>query len=506
MAVLAAALGAVGSAGVEPARADVERIREKALELEQKLNSHRYDVAARGNESKLLRVYKDFSFILAESKVKEVADEGGEDAERLRLYLIESIVALDLANYTDPLRNYERTGTVELDGAPVTYSAVLGRLAAASDERDRRKLYTALKDISEHANVFRNQIVNRTNEGFEGWGYEHFADFYATREGVDLDTLAAAARELLAASQEDYDGRFAEAAETQLGLEARKVKFVDVPYMLKGPAFENAFPAGERNRRVRALFQGLGIDTGSQSGLVFDDKRRDGRLPGGGVYPATVPSQVYTTLTPTGGTADDDREIQLRARAQSYVLSDQTRFEDAYLTLEAPVYAVAFLVRSVTDEPGFISEHSGLTGESLDAYRKFRAFVRLHEARTLAATLLYEIALYRGQEDAEEVFKDAMREATGIRLSSTDVTRALENAKRLDSAGRFQGLLLATQLRDHLVNTVGEDWYKDAKAASILKGWWKQGGTLTLADLRNEAGVEPPVTDVVAFITAVGSE
>ena len=109
------------------AGADVGRIREMAIELEQKLANHRFEVAAKAEKSATARIYKDYDFILKKNKVDEVSAEAGSDpdAERLRMYLIESIVNAEIASFVDDLVDFEQNGTVPMGDTELRYADIL---------------------------------------------------------------------------------------------------------------------------------------------------------------------------------------------------------------------------------------------------------------------------------------------------------------------------------------------------------------------------------------------
>lgn len=486
--VLTMAAAGVAWFGVRPAEADLARVREKAVELEQKLNRHRFDVEVKGDKANYERIYKDFDFLLKKSKLDEAAEEAATDphADRFRMYLVRSIVAKELASYTDELNNQLGSKTSDMDDAQLTYSELVVRLANAGDEVARRKIVTSLKPLLETANVFRNQIATRTVENYRAWGFDDYASFYAQWEGLDLDALAAEATEFLGSSQELYDRLLAEIAPAILGVEPRKVRYSDLPYLLEGSAHAAAFPPDGRVARVNGIFSGLGVELPSVQGLTLDTKTRPGRRVGGGVYPFVVPTEVMAGFLPTEGPPDDDMAIMIRAEALFYALSKETAFETAYLGRHAPQVAVGYLVRGVRDEKSWIEANLQLADAG--AYLRYRAYARVLEARMLAAGLLYELAIYRGQPDAESAFKDQMQAATGIRLSSTDTARALEWANNLDSAAHLRGLFWSARLTEHLRASLGEDWYAGGKAASTLTGWWAAGGALTGETLAASTG------------------
>ena len=470
---------------VETAYADIERIREKAWELEQQLHAKRYDSQVKGKEPNTLRVLKDFAFILKPSKVEEVRSEKTEPRdEALALYLEERLVDMELATYTDDQHKQELADMGDLEGESLNRGQLLSRLATAGDAASRRKIYTVLRPMFDTTNIYRNQVVVRRNEMYQGIGYKHFADFYEKREGVDLTAVETRAKEFLAESQELYDMLFEAIAEERMGVQTRKVKFYDLPYLGSSEALSTALSGGDRGERAAAILKGLGLD--ELAAIEFNDREREGRY-SQGVYALTVPADVRVGLTERGGSRDDRDALYLMGQAGFYALNKTSTFEESYLVPDAVEASVGYLVRSVMDETGWLAS-AGLTEEQMEQHRKYRAFERLLEIRMLAAQVIFEKDLYSGGSAPDEVFKAAMKEATGTRLSSVDVSRNLEFASQLDSAAQFQGLMAAENLRNHLRTTLAEDWYTGGKAGDTLKAWYARGGGLTLESLMSDAG------------------
>lgn len=291
------------------ARADVERIREKALELEQKLNKEAFEADAKVATPASARVYKDFDFLLKKSKVDEVAAEAKTDprAEALRLWLIQATVRSGIATYEDDLRTYEQTTTVDYDGQKVRYFDLVSRLAVTPDAAERRKIYSALSPLFDTSTVFRTEILSRRNETYQKWGFKTFADFYAAREGLDLDAVAASADGFLKDTQAAYDSLFSLMADRVLSTEARKVRFYDLPYLTQGADFAAAFPSSGRITRIRNIYAGLGVKLADESGLLIDDVARPGKNPATRVYALQVPSEVRISFDPQDGVRKDDQ-------------------------------------------------------------------------------------------------------------------------------------------------------------------------------------------------------
>jgi hypothetical protein len=463
------------------ALADVGRIREMTAELELKLAKNRYEADVRVEKPNTARIYKDYDFILKKNKVDEVAEAVGSDAqaERLRLYLIEAIVNSELASFVDELRDFEQTGSAVFEGKELAYPELLKQLAVTGDDDERRKITALMPPLIETSAVFRREIRKRRNELYQAWGYAHYADFYAQRENLDVEAVGKLAEAFIGESQALYDSLYAIVAPRYLGLEPRKVRFTSLPFLAQGTAFEEAFPKAEGLRRMRGLFRGLGIDVGDNPTL--DREPRVGKTLQSAAYPVLVPGEVSVSVNPMeAGVRDENGAVYATGEALIYTLSEQTEFELAYLVNQSAQAAMAWIPRFVLDEPGWIGTNVKTSDFSEADYLTFRAFLFLYEARMLASRTLLELLAYGGGENLDKEFRTMMKTATGARLSTNDATRAMEFVTQLKATSRFHGLMVASGVREYLRETLGDEWYADGKASSLLTGLWKQGGGLTV--------------------------
>jgi len=327
--------------------------------------------------------------------------------------------------------------------------------------------------------VFRREIGKRRTELYQPWGYANYAEFYSQREHLDLAMIGDLAESFLNDSQALYDSLFALAAEEYLGMEARKVRFGSLPYLTQGTSFEGAFPSGERLRRTRGLFSGLGIDISTSPSI--DRTARPGKALRPKAFPIIPPENVVVSVSPMGaGVRDGNRTVYAVGEALIFSLSAMSGLEQGYLVNQPAQAAMAWLPRFVLDEPGWIEANVNSEAFSESDYLFFRAFLALYEARFMAAQVKFERMVYEGLEDANAEFRSLMRETTGARLSTNDATRALEFLTQLKVTSQFYGLLVASEIRKQLRENYGEDWYSGGKAGGDLSPLWKQGGALTM--------------------------
>jgi hypothetical protein len=282
-------------------------------------------------------------------------------------------------------------------------------------------------------------------------------------------------------------------------MEARKVRFHDLVFLEQGTAFSEAFPGAQRSRRIKSLFKGLGVPLGDNLDVEYES--RPGKILRPKVFSIDVPGEVRVSLNSTErGIHDDDEAAFVLGEALLFSHSTQTGFESAYLVNEAAQATLAWLPRLVLSEPGWIQAQASAEQLSLESYQTFRAFLALYEARFLAAQAQFEIMAYGGGEEVGDYFRKIIRDALGVRVSTKDQDRAVEFLWQLRTASDFYGMLAAYGIRDHLRQTLGEDWYADGKAGATLTSLAGQGGNLTMEAISRSC---PHVVSTEALLASV---
>jgi hypothetical protein len=471
------------------ARADVERIREKAVELAQKLARERFEVRAKVAKPAAERVFKDYDFILKDSKIKEVGKEKNDpQAPALGYFLASAIVDMGLAPYTDQLTTYEQSTTADFNGGKLLYTDLVKKLATSSEDADRRKIASLMGPILENEGVFRNEIARRRSAGYVQLGYANYGDFYGKREGMDLAGVRASAESYLTSSQALYDSLFALMAQRVLKTEARRVRFIDLPYLTQGAEFADLFP-GSQLERAKRVMKGLGVAIDSYSGFLIDDEVRPGKALAPEAFAVVVPSDVRVSVNPVGGVADIDQYLHALGDAAAFLLTPATAFEPAYLVNRTAQATMTWVPRLVLEDPAWIRANVKADPDRLNAYLAYRAFVSLYNARVLAAAAILEIDTYTGVGDGpEKEFQDTFSTAVGARISTSEGKRAYEYLHELQEASEFQGLLIATALVDHLRAAHGQSWFEDGQSASDLLALWKRAGGLSVDSIVAAAG------------------
>ena len=190
--------GASLMASTVQAGKEVDRIREKTEELASRLVSEGFSHLGEGKESNLDRVYRDYDYILKESKLEEIDNDlatATEDEQarlkRLRRFIVSGMILAPVAANYDNAESYITSAAMSVAGAELTLLTFESMLANEEKRSNRRIWYLASRDLQENANVFeinlRHDLDKQAMEKV-GMGYE---DFLAQSYGIDPAALEA---------------------------------------------------------------------------------------------------------------------------------------------------------------------------------------------------------------------------------------------------------------------------------------------------------------------------
>ena len=274
------------------ARADeVDRIREKAGELHRDLVSAQFQYAE-GKESNLSRVYKNFDYLLKDSKTRTLSDAAAAASDpavksrlqRLHDYLMGERIFSAVAGAWDNAKNYDRSAAMTVAGVDgeLTLSSYESMLAREENRSNRRNLYLASRDLRENSNVFLLNLaidLDRQAQQLVGKDYD---TFLAERYGIDPAEIETLAQQILESTQAEYErllGAVVPAAMPEMTVS--DLREYDIPYLLRMPHLSEAFPAGEQKEVAQRWLADLGFDLkGARNLKIVDEARAGGPEPG----------------------------------------------------------------------------------------------------------------------------------------------------------------------------------------------------------------------------------
>jgi hypothetical protein len=137
-------------------------------------------------------------------------------------------------------------------------------------------------------------------------------------------------------------------------------------------------------------------------------------------------------------------------------------------------------------------QHFGLSAEE-DAERTEGArFLEVLLFRRYAAKLRYELELWSDFEHAPDyapTYSENLREAIGFRYRPDGYLADLDG--HFYSADYLRAWIRAAQLREHLRETVGADWWRRAETGELLRELFAEGTRPTSEEVARRIGYEP---------------
>ncbi len=216
-----------------------------------------------------------------------------------------------------------------------------------------------------------------------------------------------------------------------------------------------------------------------------------------------MPGSVRVSYAPAGGAAELRALLHELGAAAFYASVTTPVLEFRRLgAVTAETWAALF--EDLAGDPAWLAERTGIADAHLAPLVRAAAARRLHEARTLAARILVEIARARAPEKAAAAAKGILERAFARPVDADEQDLfLLDGDPLLESADRLQSLLLAAQVQAFLTDRAPPAWWRSKESGAWLAAAFAEGSRRTPADLATALGA--PALDA-AVLDAVTRE
>ncbi len=376
----------------------------------------------------------------------------------------------------------EATLEVKVDGETIGFRDLRPRIANEPDRGKRERLEVARNATTEETlTPLYLEGITRAQEGVQALGAENSLDLYR-RFGLELDALAAQCRTLLADTEEIFETEADKVFRKAAGVGLAEAERWDVSRVLRATAWDAGFPGDRMLPALEATLAGLGIDLGSQANVHLDLEDRKLKSPRAFCSPIEVPEKVMLVIKPMGG-FDDWRALFHEAGHTEHFAhtSAELSVEQRRLGDNAVTEGWAALFEHLTSEPAWLNRRLDFpdpSGLAADA-----AVQLLWISRRYAAKLLYEIEFHAAPDVTQmrsryvEILGDALK----IEPSPTDYLADIDSGFYVSSY--LRSWAFEAQLRDHLREHYGDEWFSKREAGSLLRELWSLGQSVTAEEL-----------------------
>jgi hypothetical protein len=415
---------------------------------------------------------------------------------RLRKTCESGLVAAELAEKDDELENALLAARVTFKGEELPLRSALAQLAVLPDYKDRDDLGELQSRKSAEFNEARLELL-RAYEELEADLSEE-PDPVARNEEEKQISLRELESVLLAASDQ-IESAFLELRETWfdrlLGPERQQQpSFAHMGYVRRLSPLDATYTKDRATDVCLKTLTALGFDLAADPNIRLDLDDRPQKSPRACVIASDPPKVVHLITRAQGGLHDYQAFLHEAGHALHYAGCDPNlpytfrRIARDHALTE--IYS--YICEAITREPAWHAEHFGLSDDESRTNAQATVFLEALLFRRYTAKLQFELGFWSSFDEAgttSEDYAEKLTSATGVRYPSDGHLADMDGG--FYSADYLRAWIRHAQLRAHLVNTVGEDWWRSPQTGEILRALFAEGTKPSSEEIAARLGYEP---------------
>jgi hypothetical protein len=369
-------------------------------------------------------------------------------------------------------------------------------LAVLDEYRARDKLGTLAADASAGFNDERLDIL-RAGEALDAElsGEPNPVARSAERKRIDLQRLAETLR-AAAGEQEDTWSELRERWTDRILGEERESEPASyhVAYLRRMSPLASVYTKARAVPVCLETLTRLGFDLAADDHIRLDLDDRSQKNPRACVIASDPPAIVHLITRAQGGLHDYQGFLHEAGHALHYAGCDpDLPYTFRRLSRDHALTEIySFLLESVTREPGWHREHFALDESEAEDRGEATRFLDLLLFRRYAAKFDYELefwADFARAPDYAPLYAERLRAATGFRYRPDGYLADMDDG--FYSADYLRAWIRAAQLRAHLRERVGADWWRQPATGELLRGLFAKGTRPSSEEIAARIGFEP---------------
>ena len=152
----------------------------------------------------------------------------------------------------------------------------------------------------------------------------------------------------------------------------------------------------------------------------------------------------------------------------------------------------SYIVEALSREPAWHAQHFGLSAAQAEQNAQATTFLEALLFRRYTAKLGFELAFWdRFADDFGTAtgYAEALTEATGIRYPAENYLSDMDAG--FYSADYLRAWVRAAQLREHLREQVGDDWWRSRATGDLLRELFHEGCRPSSEEIAGRIGFDP---------------
>jgi hypothetical protein len=361
-----------------------------------------------------------------------------------------------------------------IDGETVPYRMLRVAMANEPDRDRRERLERArLELLDEQLNPIYLDAAQIDREAVRTLDAPNYYELYL-RFGFRLPELAEECRALLDETERLWEREGDRLFRSRLGIGLDEARSWDIARLFRAPELDQSYPTERMLPALEQTLAELGIDLRGQANVHLDIESRPSKSPRAFCAPIEVPNKVMLVIQPIGGKDDWEALFHEAGHTEHYAnTSGDLPTEDRRLGDMAVTEGWAALLEKLVTEPAWLKRRLDVPRPESLAYEG--AVTALFFARRYSAKLLYEIEFFQADDAATmsgryaELLGDALKFPINRQSYLDDIDGSYY------VIGYLRSWAFEAQLRDHLRETFGNDWFASREAGGLLRELWSLG-------------------------------
>jgi hypothetical protein len=490
-----------------------ERLARYLYERSEEARAVRVGEKETSEQAEIVRRYADL-FTRAQLDALQDAEAGASGEQRELLYRLRKtceggLVSAALVEREDELENRLLAERVEFRGEEMPLRNAQARLAVLEGYADREELGELQAQASAAFNPDRLELVAAGEElSAELSGIADAVERNEEEKGISLRELSSA----LKAASDDAAASYTALRERWfgklLGSDRDEVPTsFHTAYMRRLSPLESTYTKERATDVCLATLTELGFDLAAAKNIRLDLDDRPQKAPRACVIASDPPSVVHLITRAQGGLHDYQAFLHEAGHALHYGGVDPSlpytfrRISRDHALTE--IYS--YIVEAISREPEWHARHFGLSDEQAAENAEATVFLEALLFRRYEAKLRYELGFWtRFPSDGgtPEGYEEFLTAAVGIRYRRDGYLSDMDAG--FYSADYLRAWIRSAQLRRHLIDTIGADWWRQPETGEFLRGLFRQGTKPSSEDVAASLGYDPlDMTPLLAEIAPV---
>ena len=495
-----------------------------SAEFEQRLQQYLFERSEEGRAvrvgekevSEQAAIVARYADLFTRDQLRALRDEEeAADADRReRLYRLRKtcesgIVAAELAERDDELENAILAARVVFDGEELPLRAAQAKLAVLDDYQRRDRLAELYGERSAAFNEERLDLL-RAYEELEA-DISGESDPVARNElekQISMRDLATVLRRASDEIEETFLGMREKWFERVLGpgRDAQPLALAHFSYVRRLSPLESTYTKERATEVCLATLSSLGFELASDANIRLDLDDRPQKAPRACVIASDPPKVVHLITRAQGGLHDYQAFLHEAGHALHYAGVDPTlpytfrRIARDHALTE--IYS--YICEAITRESGWHAQYFDLSEDEARENADATVFLEALLFRRYSAKLEFELGFWSDFEAAgvqSEDYARRLTEATGMAYRPDGHLADMDGG--FYSADYVRAWIRHAQLRAHLVEEIGPEWWRSRETGDLLRKLFVEGTRPTSEEIAARLGYEPLDTGpLIAELTA----